>query len=291
MKIVIKFLLLSLFAIPAFGSVKRIEISKTTQAESPIEFSMKITPDEQQAGHCLVELLLPPGQQELAELWKIDLWVLQDRKTILGVPLDLDYAKDKTITLRFSGHVDTVSRCLVAIRCGKHAPLSETIYQIDVGSYLKNTAEEAATAGPEPTHSGGAQRPPSALIAQMHGVTMLEFRTDRPFREARVVVNGKVVGSQTIPVSDPKTTLKLAAVVSERQKSVTVYLDAQTYGTDVTAIYPRMLDARDEKPQEHYHTEKNIELFETGWIEIYKFSTKRFKGKVMTTYELKVEIQ
>lgn len=142
MRIAITFLLLSLFAIPAFGSVKRIEISKTTQAESQIKFSMKITPDEHQAGHCLVELVLPPGQQELAELWKIYLWVLHDNKTILEVPLDPNYAKDKTITVRFSGHVDTVSRCLIAIRCGKLAPLSETIYQIDVGSYLKNIAEQ-----------------------------------------------------------------------------------------------------------------------------------------------------
>ncbi len=84
-----------------------------------------------------MELALPPGQQELADLWKIYLWVLQDKKTVLGAALDLSYAKDKTITVRYHGHVDTVSRCLIAIRCGKLAPLSETIYQIDVGSYLK----------------------------------------------------------------------------------------------------------------------------------------------------------
>jgi hypothetical protein len=89
-----------------------------------------------------VKLVLPAGQQEVAELWKIYLWILQDKKTILGAPLDLSYAKDQTITVRFHGHVDTLSHCLIAIRCGQHAPLSETIYQIDVGSYLKNTAEQ-----------------------------------------------------------------------------------------------------------------------------------------------------
>jgi hypothetical protein len=136
------FLFLLLSATLSFGSVRRIEISKATQTEAPIKFSVTITPDEQQDGHCLVKLVLPAGQQEVAELWKIYLWILQDKKTILGAPLDLSYAKDQTITVRFHGHVDTLSHCLIAIRCGQHAPLSETIYQIDVGSYLKNTAEQ-----------------------------------------------------------------------------------------------------------------------------------------------------
>jgi hypothetical protein len=134
-------LVLSLFATLSFGSVRRVEISKTTQTDSPIEFSVTITPHNQQDGRVSVELVLPSGQQELADLWKIYLWVLKDKKTVLGAPLDLNYAKDKTITVRYSGHIDTVNRCLIAIRCGKHAPRSETIYQIDIGSYLKNAAE------------------------------------------------------------------------------------------------------------------------------------------------------
>jgi len=116
--------------------VKRVEISKTTQVESPIEYSLTITPDDQQAEHVFVKLVLPSGQQELAELWKVYLWVLKEKKTILGVPLDLTYSSDKTITIHYHGHVDIVKECLIAIRCGKHAPRSETIYQIHVGSYL-----------------------------------------------------------------------------------------------------------------------------------------------------------
>jgi hypothetical protein len=74
--------------------VRKIEASKATQDESKIEFSVKITPYEHQDGHCLVELELPSGQEELAELWKIYLWVLEDKKTILGAPLELSYAKN-----------------------------------------------------------------------------------------------------------------------------------------------------------------------------------------------------
>ena len=136
------FLFLLLSATLSFGSVQRIEISKATQTESPIKFSVTITPDDQQDGQHLVELVLPAGQKELAELWKVYLWIVQDKKTSLGAPLDLSYAKDKSITVRFNGHVDTLSHCQIAIRCGQHAPLSETIYQIDVGSYLNNKAEQ-----------------------------------------------------------------------------------------------------------------------------------------------------
>ena len=138
MRITALILVLVFYATLSFGSQRKVEISKTTQADSPIEFSVTITPDRHENGRVLVKLVLPAGQKELADLWKIYLLVLQDKKTVLGAPLDLSYAKDKTITARYHGHVDTVSRCLIAIRCGKHAPLSETIYQIDVGSYLKN---------------------------------------------------------------------------------------------------------------------------------------------------------
>ncbi|HIF32512.1 MAG TPA: hypothetical protein EYG03_18240 [Planctomycetes bacterium] len=47
-------------------------------------------------------------------------------------------ADDKSITIRYHGHVDMVGKGLLAIRCVKHAPLVETIYQIDVSSYLEN---------------------------------------------------------------------------------------------------------------------------------------------------------
>ena len=147
------FTILILFILTTFsagGSVQRIKISKDTQADSPIKFM--VTPVDLKNGKVLVELQIPPGQPEIADLWKIFLWVVQDEKTVLGVPLELIHGEDKTITARYYGHVDTANKCLIAIRCGKHAPREETIYQIDIGSYLKNAAgqgdaELPATAG------------------------------------------------------------------------------------------------------------------------------------------------
>ena len=122
------------------GTVRRVEISKATQNKSPIEFSVTITPDTAQTGHVFVELAFPMEQEELADLWKIYLWIMDNKKTVLGMPLDLRRVKStknvEMIAVNYHGHVDTVKRCLLAIRCGKRAPLAETIYQIDVGSYL-----------------------------------------------------------------------------------------------------------------------------------------------------------
>ena len=137
MKTYAPIVLLVLSAGLAFGSVRRVPISKSTEAKAPIEFSVVLTPDMHQEGYVTVELILPPKQDSLADLWKIYLWVLKDKKTVLGVPLDLVYSKKGAISVRYHGHVDIIRRGLIALRCGKHAPLSETIYQIDVGSYLE----------------------------------------------------------------------------------------------------------------------------------------------------------
>jgi hypothetical protein len=153
------FTILILFLLTTFSagaSVERIKITKDTQADSPIKFM--VTPVDLKNGQVLVELQIPPGQPELADLWKIFLWVIQDEKTVLGVPLELIHGEDKTITARYYGHVDTAKKCLIAIRCGKHAPRAETIYQIDIGSYLKSATEQ-----------GGAEQPATAVDSKSDG--------------------------------------------------------------------------------------------------------------------------
>ena len=136
MRTVIAALIILSCSIPAHGSVRRIKITKSTQDKAPISFSLTTTPDSGQAGHVTMTLVLPTGQVELAELWKVYLWCKQDGRTVLSLPLEAVQAEDKRYIVQYSGHVDTLRYCLVAIRCGKHAPLSETIYQIDLGSYL-----------------------------------------------------------------------------------------------------------------------------------------------------------
>jgi hypothetical protein len=138
MRIAVAVLLVVFFASQSFGSVRRIEISKKSPAKAPIKFSLTITPDRRQSGHVFVKLVLPPDQEKLVDLWKTYLWLQKEGKVVLAIPLEMTRADDKSITIRYYGHVDMVGRGLLAIRCGKHAPLVETIYQIDVSSYLEN---------------------------------------------------------------------------------------------------------------------------------------------------------
>ena len=145
---------------------------------------------------------------------------------------------------------------------------------------------EQATPNP-----GASQQSPSALVGRMHGVTMLEFRTDRPLREARVMSNGKLVGSLTLPADDNQTTLKLASAVSQRQRSITVYLDTGNYAGDFTASYPPLQNSIDTSPSEYYWPLKDLKLPGLVWVEVYRITAMRFRGAEGTSYELKVEVR
>ena len=125
----------------------------------------------------------------------------------------------------------------------------------------------------------------------MHGVTLLEFRTDRPLHEVRVLANGNVLGTLPVSVEDKQTTLKLAMAVSQRQQSATVYLDTLNYATDFSASYPPLQDARDRLPQEYYRPGKDVTLPKSGWVEVYRLSADRYKGTAIIHYELKVDIR
>lgn len=140
-------------------------------------------------------------------------------------------------------------------------------------------------------NSRPAQPSRSAVVARMFAVTMLEFETDRPLQEVRVIKNENVLGSLKILDGDNQNTLKLAVAVSERQKNATVYVETPNYSADFTSYYPPIKDARDERPREYTKPEKNIKLPKSGWIEVYGVSTKRFLGADCTDYQLKIEIR
>jgi hypothetical protein len=125
----------------------------------------------------------------------------------------------------------------------------------------------------------------------MHAVTMLQFETDRSLHEVRILTNGNVLGSLTLPLEDNQTILKLAAAISEGQKRVTVYLDTIGHSTDLTDDYPPVMDARDTPPREHHAPDRKIQLPESGWLELYRVSAERFRGADTVHYELKVEIR
>lgn len=149
----------------------------------------------------------------------------------------------------------------------------------------------AATPEPDATNSRVIQLPASARVQQMTGVTILELQTDRPLHEARVIVNGAVLGSFRVPVEDKQTKLKLGVVVSSAQNNVTVYLDVGHYGTDFTTSCPRGRAAFDAGPLEKYGSEKIIKLPNSGWIEVYGISEKAHEDAEITHFELKVEIR
>jgi hypothetical protein len=144
-------LLLSHCGTLSAGTVWRVEISKSTQDSAPIEFSLTVTPDSNPpAGRVRVELVFAAEQEKLADLWKVYLWVMDEKKVALSVPLDVrrvKHFKDKKpvemIAVDIFGDADTVERCVIALRCGKNAPKSETIYQIDVGSYFDKSENSA----------------------------------------------------------------------------------------------------------------------------------------------------
>lgn len=134
MRITASILFLVFCAGSASGSVRHVEISKSNHSESPIDFSVAGTPDEY--GYVSVKITLPPEQEDLAHLWRIELWIEQDDKHMLSVVIVPILEEDKTISIGYRGHVDFIDHCLIAIRCGEFAPLVETIYKIDVDSYI-----------------------------------------------------------------------------------------------------------------------------------------------------------
>ena len=120
-----------------FASVTRVELSAENQVNSPIDYKVKVLTDHPQKGRVDIRITLAADQDELAELWKVYLWVSDEKKIVLSVPLDMKRSKDGAIEIHFNGSVEMVNNSVIAVRCGKHAPLAEKIYQINVGSYLK----------------------------------------------------------------------------------------------------------------------------------------------------------
>lgn len=141
MRITASILFFVFCASPASGSVRHVEISKSNHSDSPIDFSVEGAPDEY--GYVSVKLTLPPEQEELADLWKIELWIEQDDKHMLSVVIVPILEEDKTISIGYRGHVDFIDHCLIAIRCGEFAPLVETIYKIDVDSYIDVESDDS----------------------------------------------------------------------------------------------------------------------------------------------------
>ena len=156
---------------------------------------------------------------------------------------------------------------------------------------LWGASKEAALAEPpEPYGLSAPEKNSPALVGRVHGVTMLEFTADRAIQEIRVVVNKEITGSMRAAGRDTQTNLKIATVVSEQRKSVSVFIDAP-FRTEIIAAYPPLRDARDGPPEESIGPVKDAKLAESEWIEVYRLSANRYEGKDVVNFELKIEIR
>lgn len=135
------------------------------------------------------------------------------------------------------------------------------------------------------------QKTSPAIVGRIHGVTMLEFKSDRAIREIRVLENEKIARTLKVAVADNQTNLKLAAVVSEQRKSVSVFIDTVNYSTEIIAAYPPLRDARDASPKESINPVKDLKLAESEWIEVYRLSAARHEGKDVLNFDLKIEVR
>jgi hypothetical protein len=113
------------------ASVKRIEITKSNELNSPIKFSIELTKPFKE--HHKITLMLPKGQEKLTHIWKVFL-----NNKHIGVPIDPVIFSNGKRKYSFSSNIEILKKSTISIRCGKHAPMNETIYKIDLSSYLEN---------------------------------------------------------------------------------------------------------------------------------------------------------
>lgn len=147
----------------------------------------------------------------------------------------------------------------------------------------------AAPAEGQPGESENTEQRTSAFVAKVYCVTVLEFNTDRPVQEARLLVDGKVLRSDTLSENTHKG-LKVAAVVSRPEKRATIYLDTPQYRTHLQGPYQPSMDARVGRPKEYYGPGKDLRMSGADWTEIYRY-TESLLGAAAAHYELKLEIR
>jgi hypothetical protein len=116
----------------AGASAIRYSLNKSNQPTAPLKFSVLL----RATGATFdVHLAVPRSQPQLDFLWRVDvLWRTQAGGTLLDVPVrtTLDHGD---LTVDFNADAATLYSLEIWIRCGEHAPLAETIYAVEVGSF------------------------------------------------------------------------------------------------------------------------------------------------------------
>lgn len=115
----------------AAASALRIDLNKANQATAPLKYTLRADATN---GLVNVHLELPRKQVPLDHLWRIDVFLKKGGKTVLAVPLETRLVNG-VLAADLLLDPSAMPSVEIWIRTGEHAPLAETIYAIDVGSF------------------------------------------------------------------------------------------------------------------------------------------------------------
>lgn len=115
----------------AAASLMRIDLNKTNQARAALQFSLTQTSAH---GLRVLRLVVPQKQAPLAHLWRIDVVMRKGARSLLHVPLATK-TEEGSLTAELTLDPEAMGGIEIWIRTGEHAPLAETVYVIDVGSF------------------------------------------------------------------------------------------------------------------------------------------------------------
>jgi len=115
----------------AGASAIRISLNKSNQATAALKFSVVLRATGSTVD---VHLAVPRSQPQLDHLWRVDVLLRGPAGTLLDVPVSttLDHGD---LTADINADPATLNGVEIWIRCGEHAPLAETIYAVEVGSF------------------------------------------------------------------------------------------------------------------------------------------------------------
>jgi hypothetical protein len=153
--------------------------------------------------------------------------------------------------------------------------VAATMTTLALGGAETNQLQVAA----EQTRSYPPNR--EALLAVVNSVTVLDFDTDRPVRQARLLVNGRTVDTTGAATTGPG--LKVAVV--PEATNIVIHLQVPSMGWLLHGDYPRPV--RDDLFEENrYGPGKKLVL--TNWTEVFGIQ-QRVGGNV--TYKMSVEVK
>lgn len=115
----------------AAASAMRINLNKSNQDKAVLKFSLTQTSTN---GLRTLRLSMPRSQAPLLHLYRIDVVIRKGEASLLHVPLATTVINGELGAELLADPV-AMPGLEIWIRTGEHAPLAETMYVIDVGSF------------------------------------------------------------------------------------------------------------------------------------------------------------